>query len=99
MPDKETGVVFQRGFGFIHAANVGESWSLPQPAGELGKLLKFTDSIHLHAAIVQIAHPTAHAQRTRRVLDEIAESDALHASPDPIQPCCFSCAQGRFKRG
>src|SRR5882724_7408668 len=89
LPHGKPAHVLHRRFGFIHAADFRPARAFPQQSGELGELFGFADRVDFHAAIIGVSHPARQAQRTGRVLHEVAEAHALHAPAHAIEAGFF----------
>jgi len=69
---------------FLYSADVGKSRADGKALPELVEFQRGTDGIHFHRAVVEVAGVTCQTQLGGSALDEVAESDALHAPADPV---------------
>jgi hypothetical protein len=79
-----------RHFGGLFYSQVtyhGPRWTHAQLGFEILKLMGRAQREHFHAAVVQIARPSAHTEISSHALCEVPVADSLHLTGDIVPPC------------
>jgi len=77
--DQESGMVFDRGFQFFHAADSGPVRTLVQRSPELEKVRLGPRRVDFHPAVLEIPCETVEPQGRSPAARELTKPDALYA--------------------